>query len=160
MNTSIVYSSTTGNTGKLAETIQGKVASATYCGKVDNKALEADLIFVGFWACKFTCTDDVKNFLTQCKNKKIFLFGTAGYDDTQEYFDKILTAVKENIDASNEIVGEFLSMGKVSEQKQKAIKEMDEAKFNGMKAKLDQADSHPNQSDFDKLSAMVEKVLA
>ncbi len=155
MKNAIVFSSGTGNTKKLAETIQEKVGDVGYCGKLDDSALEADTIFVGFWTAKFTCTDDVKNFLVKVKNKKIFLFGTAGYDDTQEYFEKILTAVKENVDSSNTIVGEFMSMGKVSANKQKAIAEMDQAKFDSMKAKLEEAESHPNQSDLEKLTAMI-----
>lgn len=158
MKKSIVYSSGTGNTEKLAEAIKAKVGDVAYCGKLDDSALESDVIFVGFWTAKFTCTDDVKTFLEKVKNKKIFLFGTAGYDDTSEYFEKILTAVKENVDSSNTIVGEFMSMGKVSAGKQKAIAEMDQAKFDSMKAKLDQAESHPNQADLDKLAALVSAV--
>lgn len=155
MKNAIVFSSGTGNTKKLAEAIQGKLSDVGYCGKMDPSALEAETIFVGFWTAKFTCTDDVKKFLETVKNKKIFLFGTAGYDDTAESFEKILTAVKENIDSSNTIVGEFMSMGKVSAGKQKAIAEMDQAKFDSMKAKLDKAESHPDQADLDKLTAMV-----
>lgn len=155
MKSAIVYSSGTGNTEKLAKAIEGKVADAIYCGKLDDKALEAEMIYVGFWTAKFTCTDDVKGFLEKLDGKKIFLFGTAGYDDTEEYFQKILTAVKEMIPSSNTVVGEFMSMGKVSAGKQKAIAEMDQAKFDGMKAKLDQAEQHPDQGDLDKLLALV-----
>lgn len=155
MKTAIVYSSATGNTKALAETIEKKVSDLIYTGTVDDKALDADVIYVGFWAKAFSCGDDIKGFLEKCKGKKIFLFGTAGYDDTQEYFDKILTAVKENIDSSNTVTGEFLCMGKVSTAKQNAIKEMDEAKFNNMKPNMDRAESHPDQADLDNLAAKI-----
>lgn len=152
MKTSIVFSSTTGNTQKLAETIQGKI-NADYCGKIEDSALESDMLYVGFWTKGFSCDDATAEFLKKLKNKKVFLFGTAGYDNTPEYFEKVLTAAKTNLDSSNELVGEFMSMGKVSAPKQKAIKDMDEAKYNGMKAKLDEAESHPSQSDLDSLVA-------
>lgn len=155
MKTAIVYSSSTGNTEKLAEAIKAKVGDTVYCGKIDDAALEADMIYVGFFAMKFTCGDNVKEFLEKCNGKKIFLFGTAGYDNTEEYFTKVLDAAKENINDSNTVVGQSMTMGKVSEQKQKAIKEMDEEKFNSMKAKLDESQSHPDQSDIDKVVAAV-----
>ncbi len=151
MKTSIIYSSATGNTKILAQTIEKTVADVQYCGTVNDQALESDLIYVGFWAKAFSCGDDIKGFLEKCKDKKIFLFGTAGYDDTEEYFNKILTAVKENIDSSNTVVGEFMSMGKVSAAKQTAIQEMDQEKFNNMKPNIDRAASHPDQADLENL---------
>lgn len=153
MKTSIVYSSTTGNTEKLAEAIKAKVGDVSYCGKIDDAALDADLIYVGFFAAKFTCDDKVKTFLEKLNGKKVFLFGTAGYDNTEEYFTKILDAAKENLNDSNTVVGQSMVMGKVSEPKQKAIKEMDEEKFNSMKAKLDESQGHPSQADIDKVVA-------
>ncbi|MFI3249698.1 MAG: flavodoxin family protein [Eubacteriales bacterium] len=155
MKNAIVYSSASGNTEKLAEAIKNKVGDVIYCGKVDDAALEADVIYVGFWAMKFTCGPDIQGFLEKLQGKKIFLFGTAGYDDTEEYFKSILDAAKGNIPASNTVIGEYMCMGKVSEAKQKSIKEMDEAKFNGMKAKLDKAESHPNQDDLTKLTSLI-----
>lgn len=157
MSSSIVYASVTGNTESLANTIQS-VVKADYCGKIDPKALEADTIFVGFWACKFTCTDDVAAFLKQCENKKIFLFGTAGYDDTPESFAKIMDAAKSNVPSSNTIVGDFMAMGKVSASKKKALEDMDAAKFASMKPNLDRGESRPNQDELDKLSALVSKL--
>ena len=47
MNYSIVYSSVTGNTAKLAEAINNHLG-ASYVGKPSNEALNADVIFVGF----------------------------------------------------------------------------------------------------------------
>lgn len=158
MNTSIVYSSTTGNTEELAKAIESQI-SPSYCGKISDSAKESDLIFVGFWAKAFSCGDDIADFLKSLKNKKVFLFGTAGYDSTEEYYNKITTAVKAHLDASNTVVGEFVCQGKVSAQKQEAIKQMDEAKFNGMKAKLDDAASHPTQNDLDALKSAVAKVI-
>lgn len=42
------------------------------------------------------------------KNKQIFLFGTAGFGGSDIYFRKILSQVKQFIDAGNVIVGEYM----------------------------------------------------
>lgn len=49
MKYAVVYSSVTGNTEKLAEVIKNKVGQC-YFGKPCDEAIEADVIFVGFWA--------------------------------------------------------------------------------------------------------------
>lgn len=159
MKKSIVYSSITGNTKKLAETISDKLGDVAYCGSPSDDALASDLIFVGFWTVKFSCDDKVKEFLGKLKNKKVFLFGTAGYNYTDDFLNAILDEVKKSVDPSNEIVGSFMCQGKVSENKQKALKEADEQKFNGMKPNLDKSLSHPDSSDLDNLAKAIESAI-
>ena len=103
----------------------------------------------------FTCTPDVKAFVEKLNGKKVFPFMTAGYNHTQEYFAPIINSFKENFNDTNEIVGEFICQGKVSEPKQEAIKKMDMAKYEGMKVELDNSQSHPEDADIAKL---VEKI--
>ena len=158
MEKTIVYSSVTGNTKLLAEAIKSELGNDVKCEAIKNEVCDADIIFVGFWTMKFSCTQDVEDFLKQLKNKKIFLFGTAGYDSTDEFFKKILDNVKAHIDSSNEIIGEFMSLGKVSEAKQKALKQMDEEKYNSMKANLEKAESHPNTEDLENLRKVIKKI--
>ena len=147
MKKAIVYSSATGNTKLLAEAIKEKLNEDVYCGEPDDSVLDSDLIYVGFWAQAFSSCVPITEFLAKLENKKIFLFGTAGYNDTPEFFQSILDAAKKNISASNEVVGEFMCMGKVSANKQEAIKKMDLEKFESMKANLDKSQSHPNEAD-------------
>ena len=47
------------------------------------------------------------------KNKQIFLIGTAGFGGSDIYFRKILSQVKQFIDASNVIVGEYMCQGRM-----------------------------------------------
>ncbi len=89
----------------------------------------------------------MEGHLAKLENKKIFLFGTAGYNDTPEYFQAILDAAKEHISASNEIVGEYMCQGKVSAAKQEAIKKMDILKFETMKEDIEKSQSHPSEED-------------
>ncbi len=147
MKKAIVFSSATGNTKKLAEAICDTLGEEIYCGKISDEALDADVIFVGSWTMAFNCAPDIKGFLEKLNDKKVFIFMTAGYGSTPEFFAPIINATKENINASNEIVGEFICQGKVSASKQDAIKKMDLAKFESMKPELDNSQTHPDSDD-------------
>ena len=100
MTYSIVYSSVTGNTEQLAQAIQQAVG-ATYCGKPSDEALAADTIFIGFWSTRYSCGADIQAFMKQLSGKKVFLFGTAGFGDTKEFYenykDLIYQKLKEKI---------------------------------------------------------------
>lgn len=156
MKKAIVYSSVSGNTKLLATQIKGLLTEETYCGKPDDSTLDADFIFVGFWTIAFSCSKDIQEYLAKLNNKKIFLFGTAGYNDTPEFFEGILNSVKTHINDTNEVVGEYMCVGKVSQAKQDAIKNMDEEKFNNMKACLEASLAHPNEDDVVKFKTSIQ----
>lgn len=156
MKKAIVFSSITGNTEKLANEIKGKIGEVLYMGKPDDKALEADVIYVGSWAQGFSASADIREFMSKLSGKKVFVFITAGYGSTPEFFQGIMNAAKEHINDTNEIIGEFICMGKVSDSKQEAIKKMDEAKYETMKPELDKSLSHPNAEDITNLLNVVQ----
>ncbi|MFI3251911.1 MAG: flavodoxin family protein [bacterium] len=143
----IMYSSISGNTKKLAELINDKI-NAEYCGKI--KEVNSDTVYVGFWTTKNSCSDDVKRLLESLNDKKVFLFGTCGYNNTDEFYNEILTNVKANINSSNTIIGEFVCQAKVSEQKMKALQETN-PNFDSMKPLLDESLNRPLESDLTKL---------
>ena len=153
MKNAIVYSTTTGNTKALAEVISDKVGEVIYNGKPADEALEADTIYVGSWAQAFSATPDIKEFLAKLNNKKVFIFMTAGYGSSEEFFAPIIDSVKALVNDTNEIIGTFICQGKVSQGKQEAIKKMDMAKYEGMKAELDKSQAHPDAADLEKLKA-------
>ena len=43
----------------------------------------------------------------------MFLFGTAGFGESEAYFQKVLDRVKESIDESNSIIGTYMCQGKM-----------------------------------------------
>jgi len=157
MKYAVVYSSVTGNTKKLAEAIKNKVGEG-YFGKPSDEALDADVIFVGFWTMG-TCGADIKNFIQKLSGKKVFIFGTAGYDNTKEYFDGILEGVKANVPESNTIIGSYMCQGRVSDAIQDKIKKAMPDKYEAIKDKLAESLNHPNEDDVNLLVAEVEKVL-
>ena len=120
MTYSIVYSSVTGNTEQLAQAIQQAVG-ATYCGKPSDEALAADTIFIGFWSTRYSCGADIQAFMKQLSGKKVFLFGTAGFGDTKEFYEKILESAQTHLPASNELIGSYMCLGKVTDKMQTHI---------------------------------------
>lgn len=115
MKYSIVYNSKTGNTQLLAETIKNVLPEddCVYFGTPSIKALDAGLLFIGFWTDKGTCDEEIKKFLGTLKNKSVFLFGTAGFGGAPSYFDKILKSVEKNISPDNKLKGSYMCQGKM-----------------------------------------------
>ena len=97
MSYAIVYSSKTGNTKLLADTLHDCLPQegCDYFGIPDPAAMEADTLYVGFWTDKGKADESTSDFLKQLHGKNIFLFGTAGFGGSEEYFNKILKKVGE-----------------------------------------------------------------
>lgn len=160
---SIIYSSRTGNTKKLAEAIYNVLPqnSCDYYGKVDKIEDElSEVLYIGFWTEKGDADLQTIEFLKQLKNKKIFLFGTAGYGESEKYFKNIVDNVKKNIDSSNTIIGTFMCQGKMPLsvlERYKRMKEQKSFMFNidNLIANFDKALSHPNENDIKKLEKTI-----
>ena len=163
---SIVYSSRTGNTKELAATIHKVLPpdSCLYYGTVDHvKDKLSKMIYIGFWTERGNADSLTIEFLKKLKNKKIFLFGTAGYGGSEDYFRNIINNVKKNIDSSNTLIGTFMCQGKMP----LAVKERYEnmAKQNNSSVDIDklirnfeEALSHPDITDLERLKATLENL--
>ena len=84
--------------------------------------------------------------------KKIYLFGTAGFGVSDEYFEKILNGVKDLIPDDNEIMEMFMCQGKmpmaVRDRYEKMLADPDKAAQAQMLLKnFDMALSHPDEKD-------------
>lgn len=160
---SIIYSSRTGNTKKLAEAIYNVLPqnSCDYYGEVDKIEDElSEVLYIGFWTEKGDADLQTIELLKQLKNKKIFLFGTAGYGESEKYFKNIVDNVKKNIDSSNTIIGTFMCQGKMPLsvlERYKKMKEQKNSMFNidNLIANFDKALSHPNENDIKTLEKTI-----
>lgn len=87
---SIIFSSPTGNTRLLADTIRDALPeeNCNYFGVSENADTQSDILFIGFWTDKGTADKATLDLLEKLKNKRIFLFGTAGFGGDEEYFKK------------------------------------------------------------------------
>ena len=164
MKYAIVVSSKTGNTALLGDGIKEMLGEGCeYFEKPMEEAKDADILFLGFWTDKGTADAQAMEFIKSITNKKIFLFGTAGFGVSKEYFDRILDNVKQNVDGSNEILGTYMCQGKmpiaVRNRYEKLKEETKEEKYDMLIANFDQALSHPDEEDLERLKEVVGQVI-
>ena len=112
MSYAIVFSSKTGNTELLADTLHSCLPQAECCyfGNPNPAAMEADTLYVGFWTDKGKADESTSDFLKQLRGKQVFLFGTAGFGGSEEYFNKILKTVQKDLHSSNTVISLFQSL--------------------------------------------------
>ena len=115
MKYAVVFESRTGNTAELAEHIKSLISpeNLVFFGKPSAYAAQADLIFVGTWTDKGTCCDEIAGFLKGLSGKQIFIFGTAGFGGSPEYFNVITSRIVKNIPSGNIIKGSYFCQGKM-----------------------------------------------
>ena len=163
-NYSIVFSSSTGNTKKLADAVYEILPKdkCDYFGENDSKIPPSDLLYIGFWTDKGSADTKTLELLAKLKNKKIFLFGTAGFGGSDVYFEKILGQVKQSIDSSNAVIGEYMCQGKMPQSVRERYVKMKEnpehpANLDMLIANFDCALSHPYMDDLEKLKKILKK---
>lgn len=64
MKTSVVFSSKTGNTQQLANTVAAALPKQEllYTGAPNEAALAADRLYIGFWTDKGSCNSEITDF--------------------------------------------------------------------------------------------------
>ncbi len=158
MNKAIVFSTISGQTKKLAQVINENTNDVVYYGKPDAKAYEAEILYIGSYTIAFDASNDIKKFLENVSNKKVFLFMTAGYGDDAAYLQPIIETFKSHLNDTNEIIGTFICQGEVSMGKREAIKKMDIDKYESMKADLDKSTGCPTTVSLEELKSLVIKI--
>lgn len=73
-NYSIIFSSLTGNTRKLADKIHEILPkeSCDYFGTADAQGTESELLYIGFWTDKGNADSDTLDFLSKLKIRRYF----------------------------------------------------------------------------------------
>lgn len=165
MKIAIVYSSNTGNTKIIAETIKEELSNEdiVYFGKPENN-IEADIYIVGSWTDKGNCSSEIKEFLTKLNYKKIAYFGTAGFGGQVEYYQTLFNRVKKNINDTNQILGYFYCQGKmpigIRSRYEQLIKEHPEDRNLEVSIKnFDEALKHPNKKDIEQVKEWIDSII-
>lgn len=164
MTYAVTYASKTGNTALLAETIHSALPeqACIYFGALNQDAVQADIMFIGFWTDKGTCSEDMADFLESLSNQKVFLFGSAGFGGAQMYFDQILERVSAHLNATNTIIGTYMCQGKMPmaiRTRYAAMETEHPDKARPMLENFDRALSHPDAFDLDQLNQSVVKLI-
>ena len=165
MKYSIVYSSRTGNTALLAEKLADALPAEerVYLGVPDPRGEAAELIFTGFWTDRGGADQESAAFLERLHNKKIFLFGTAGFGGSQAYFDQILGRVAARLDPSNTLAGSFLCQGRMPpsvRQRYEAMAVRQPEQAREWIENFDRALTHPNEEDLKRLGELALNVMS
>ena len=158
MKYAVVYSSKTGNTARLAQAIREHLSqeACLYFGPPSPQALEAPLLFVGFWTDKGTCDQESAAFLASLTNQNVFLFGTAGFGGQSAYFEKILAAVRSHLAPGVQAVGSYMCQGQMPQGVRRRYEAMEDSPRRQMMLdNFDRALGHPDQQDLDGLTAVL-----
>ncbi|UYO98955.1 flavodoxin family protein [Oceanotoga sp. DSM 15011] len=119
MKSILIYSTLTGNTKKVAESIKEVMPENTDFISIDEaKNIENfddyDFITIGYWVDRGTADKKTLEVLKNIKNKKIAFFFTLGaYPDSehaQKCVDRFEELMKNN---NNEVLGHFHCQGKI-----------------------------------------------
>ena len=159
---SIIFNSKTGNTRKLADAIHEALPqeNCDLFGAAKGDVPASETLYIGFWTDKGSADKATAELLAKLKNRKIFLFGTAGLGGSKEYFTSILDNVKKLIDESNTVVGEYMCQGRMPDSVRERYIKMKEQpdhmpNLDMLIENFDKALSHPDAADLDRLQKMV-----
>ena len=167
MSYAVVFSSKTGNTALLAQTLQKQLPQADCCyfGAPDTAALAADTLYVGFWTDKGTCAPVVKEFLQRLHGKRVALFGTACFGLSEMYFASLSDRFRAEVPEENQVLGTWFCQGRmppaVRARYETQLKEKPgDARLENMLRAYDQALSHPDGTDLADARAFAAAMLA
>lgn len=153
MKSLVVYSSQSGNTKKLAETVCQHLPNGALMCQVDDAPDPAgyDLVALGFWLQGGKPDPKSTAYLERLKgHKKIFLFATHGANPVSDHAQNAMAQARSL--AQGAIVsGTFSCFGEVNPKVLEKVKTKPEPP-----AWIDDATDavgHPDQSDLDRLCA-------
>ena len=159
---SILFSSMTGNTKELADAIREILPEETldYFGLCKDADPQSEILYIGFWTDKGTADESTSDFLKQLRGKQVFLFGTAGFGGSEEYFSKILKKAERSLDRSNTVFGRYMCQGKMPlsvRQRYEGMKKqpIHLPNLDALIENFDNALSHPDAEDLERLKQAV-----
>lgn len=167
MNYSVIYTSSTGNTKMLAETIFNflpknkllKTMNEITKYDIDN----SDIIFLGYWVDKSTCNNETIDFIQSLENKNIAAFGTMGMGNIPEYTKQVLNNV-EQLFSRNIFLGSFMCVGKmkpcVREKYMKLLeKNPNDSTIKELINNFDNTITHPDEIDLENVKKFVSEII-
>lgn len=131
---------------------------------IATQASEADVVFVGFWCDKGSCSPAVQHFLQGLVGKRVFLFGTCGFGESDEYFAQILDRVRAYLPADAQYIGGAMCQGKMGMGVKRRYEGMLEKDPENAQAHMlidnwNKAQSHPNEDDVSRIATAAKEAL-
>ena len=140
------------------------VESTSSASTIATQASEADVVFVGFWCDKGSCSPAVQHFLQGLAGKRVFLFGTCGFGESDEYFAQILERVRAYLSVDTQFIGGAMCQGKMDMGVKRRYEGMLEKDPENAQARMlidnwNKAQSHPNEDDVSRIAAAAKEAL-
>ena len=122
------------------------------------------MVFVGFWCDKGSCSPAVQHFLQGLAGKRVFLFGTCGFGESDEYFAQILDRVRAYLPVDARFIGGAMCQGKMGMGVKRRYEGMLEKDPENAQARMlidnwNKAQSHPNEDDVSRIAAAAKEAL-
>ena len=151
-----------GQSANAAASAPAESTSST--STIATQASEADVVFVGFWCDKGSCSTAVQHFLQGLVGKRVFLFGTCGFGESDEYFAQILDRVRAYLPADAQYIGGAMCQGKMGMGVKRRYEGMLEKDPENAQARMlidnwNKAQSHPNEDDVSRIAAAAKEAL-
>lgn len=127
MKVAVVYGSLSGNTERLAKGIFDKIQGfekSLFNIKENPNIDDYDVVISGFWIDKSFPHKEMKEFISNLRNKKVFLFGTMGHFPDSEHGENCSRNMVGLIHESCKMIGYFLCNGKIDVRVLEGIKHM------------------------------------
>ena len=160
MKSLVLYSSQSGNTKKLADTVYATLPEPKEIFSLDNapeSLADFDLITLGFWFQGGNPDAKSQEYLPAIGDKKLFLFASHGAAPGSEHVKKGMNAARQAASASK-IVGTFSCQGEVNPKVIETAKKKPEPP--PWIADAPKAQGHPNQEDLASLMENVQGIIA
>lgn len=166
--TILIYSSLTGNTKKVGEAIfeaiPGENNLILPVEEINSVNFDDfDRIIIGFWVDKGTADSRIRKLIGKLKNKDIAFFGTLGAEPDSEHGKKVYSRVTELCSKNNNLLGGFLSLGKVSDS---LVEKMGKFPLNLIHpltperlARIEKASTHPDEKDLNDAKEYFSSIL-
>ena len=145
----VVYSSRTGNTRKVAETIFDILPEPKELFSVEDAPSPDlyDFIAVGFWVNRGMADEKAQEYMKRIKGKKVGVFATLGAYPNSSHAREVLNRAREILDG-NDVLGEFICQGKIDPYiLDKMPKDGAHTMTAERKVRIEEAKKHPNETD-------------
>jgi hypothetical protein len=159
MKALVVYSSKTGNTRQLAETIhKGLPGTKTLATVEDAPPPEGyDWVAVGFWLRAGKPDPEAAAYLQRVGARRLFLFATHGAEAESAHVQKALALARE-LAPQAALVGSFACPGEVNPKHLEIARHM-KGEVAAWRTGAEEAVGRPNAADLQALGEALERAL-
>ena len=165
MKSLVIYSTQTGNTKKVAEAIFEALPGEKDIARTDRppeNLADYDVVFVGFWAWRRGADALAQKVLSQLTGKKVAIFGTCGAWPDSDAAKMYAANAAALLDASNTFLGSFMCQGRVNSFHKRKLHPDHESAHpmtEDRRARLEEAEKHPDEADLAKAAAWAREIV-